>query len=213
MTILEEGNPSDDTIRRWAYNEELFFFGVDEDLVLHRAKYFPLLIELSSDPACPKGGWILSVMDEYILGAIRQHKRPLSEKSRVQAVSSRFVGPIGTEPTTSDLIAMIDSAISEASKYETRELLAWVESLRKRIAFLTGIGAVDREVALQMGDVLMNGICRQLTISIFDQSPTLWVVRGGNGPAKPEIYDELLEIEKHTGKFTWARRFPRRISY
>ncbi|MGI8982503.1 MAG: hypothetical protein ACR2FY_24995 [Pirellulaceae bacterium] len=63
--VLDDADPSPETVRRWAYNDDLVFIEQDEDLILHDTKYVPLLLEFASDPSCPKGGYSLGILEDF----------------------------------------------------------------------------------------------------------------------------------------------------
>jgi hypothetical protein len=46
VTILNDWNPSEETLRRWAFDTTPLLSDQDEDLVLHRREYLPVLIPL-----------------------------------------------------------------------------------------------------------------------------------------------------------------------
>jgi hypothetical protein len=56
--VLNEVNPSDDLLRRWAFDENLLLMDQDEDVILACDEHIPVLCELIADPACPKGDYI-----------------------------------------------------------------------------------------------------------------------------------------------------------
>jgi hypothetical protein len=49
---LDNFGPTTDEVRRWGYDEDMYFIEQDEDLALHSAEYIPILMELSSDVDC-----------------------------------------------------------------------------------------------------------------------------------------------------------------
>lgn len=62
MFELDDWNPTEEILRQWAGDDELLLSGQDEDLVLHRAVYVPLLLEFASDPACVKQEYCLEIL-------------------------------------------------------------------------------------------------------------------------------------------------------
>ena len=65
MPVLNDWNPTDETLRRWAYDEDLELAEQDEDLVLHSAGYVPLLLEFAADPACSKQAYCLGILTYF----------------------------------------------------------------------------------------------------------------------------------------------------
>jgi len=62
---LDNFNPTIDEVRRWGYDENMYFIEQDEDLALHSAEYVSILMELSSDVNCPKNMYCLSILTHF----------------------------------------------------------------------------------------------------------------------------------------------------
>jgi hypothetical protein len=62
---LDEVNPSPEQLREWGYDDDLYLTSQDEDLLLHNVAYLPILLELASDPACPKQYYATSIVYYY----------------------------------------------------------------------------------------------------------------------------------------------------
>ncbi|GGB14537.1 hypothetical protein [Puia dinghuensis] len=62
---LDSFNPTIEEVRRWGYEEDMYFIEQDEDLVLHSAEYISILMELSSDANCPKNMYCLSILTHF----------------------------------------------------------------------------------------------------------------------------------------------------
>lgn len=73
--ILNDVEPSCDLVRRWGFDESLYFIEQDEDLVLHDERYVRVLMELSADATCPKNDFALSVLSYYSQLVILKRKR------------------------------------------------------------------------------------------------------------------------------------------
>src|SRR5262245_7591297 len=52
--IWEWGELTQDVIRTWGYDEELFLLQQDEDLLLYEEEFIPVILELAGDDQCPK---------------------------------------------------------------------------------------------------------------------------------------------------------------
>jgi hypothetical protein len=63
--ILNDADPTCELVRQWGYDENLYFIEQDEDLILHDAKYVPVLMELAADAKCPKNDDTLSVLSYF----------------------------------------------------------------------------------------------------------------------------------------------------
>jgi hypothetical protein len=176
--ILDDWNPSEATIRRWAYDDTILLASQDEDLVLGGKGYFPVLIPLASDPYCPKATYILSIMDFYTMFETLWRDTPTA-------------------------IDVLESALNLAKPSSDEKITAWAALLERRILYKKGIGAVDKTLALQMGQDLLNGISRKCDISIIKESSETWTVRLSVPPY--HLHQEFLNIDKRTGLFQFTR--------
>jgi len=175
--ILEDWNPSEATLRRWAYDEDLYLAEQDEDLVLHHENYLPLLLELAGEPLCPKAKYILACVDAYLgLIVLRDSERDLAIVSKGAAIA-------GQSPS-----AIIGT---------------WGQLLERRLGYRKGIGATSRHQALAMGQDLLNGVRRQSDIFIVAENPDSWEVGLSCSPSGG--FGERLSICKRTGKFVYSR--------
>jgi hypothetical protein len=176
-TILNDWNPSESTLRRWAFDENLFLSEQDEDLVLHRREYLPILIPLADDPSCPKASYILACLDFYLMFLVlRGNDKHLDEVRE-------------------------GAALAELARHES--LHRWAALQRRRLQYRAGIGPVNREQALVMGEELLNGICRLAQISVIEESASSWTVQLSVPPI--HRHKEKLVIDKATGRFVFSR--------
>lgn len=176
-TILNDWNPSEETLRRWAYDENILLADQDEDIVLGHRDYLPVLIPLADDPACPKADYILSSLDFYLMFVVLRGK-----ESQLKEVSE---------------------AIRLAQAAEQTELHDWATLQERRLAYRQGAGPVSRERALTMGQDLLNGICRQGEISIVSENRNSWIVQLSLAPF--HHHREYLNINKASGCFVFKR--------
>jgi len=63
--ILYDVNPLPETVRKWAYDDNVLLLDQDEDLILHGVEYVPLLLEFASDRKCPKREYSLQILDYF----------------------------------------------------------------------------------------------------------------------------------------------------
>jgi hypothetical protein len=77
--ILNDAEPSLDTVRRWAFDERLWLMEQDEDMILADVKYVPLLLELAADPDCPKARYCLSIVEQHCRFILEWRHRHLAE--------------------------------------------------------------------------------------------------------------------------------------
>jgi hypothetical protein len=175
--ILNEWNPSEETLRRWALDEHLYLSEQDEDLALGRPEYLPLLIELADDPSCPKAEYILSSLDFYLM----------------------FLVLRGNESH----VAVVSDAARLAAARKTQEVIQWGHLQERRLRYREGIGPVSKDLALLMGQELLNGICRQASISIVGESESTWEVELSVPPS--HRHKERLSVSKASGRFRFSR--------
>ncbi|WP_061942785.1 hypothetical protein [Collimonas pratensis] len=175
--ILNDCNPSEDTLRRWAFDDNILLIDQDEDLILGRRDYFAILIPLADDPTCPKADYILSSLDFHLM----------------------FVILRGTEFHLRE----VPEAIQLARAGKQRKLHEWAALQERRLAYRQGNGPVNREKALSMGQELLNGICRQAEISISSESSDTWTVQLSVPPS--HHHREYLVINKQDGQFAFSR--------
>jgi hypothetical protein len=64
--ILDDVNPSIETVRRWGYDENIFFIDQDEDLILHDPRYVPILLELAADESCVKAEYAKNILAYFV---------------------------------------------------------------------------------------------------------------------------------------------------
>ena len=168
-----KGEITNEVIRKWAYDENMLLLEQDEDLVAGDREFFPALFEAAEDPECPKGGYAISIMDFYLMFQILK----------------------GDDSS----IPIVEEAIEYCEKSNDKEIKAWKAILEKRILYKKGIGEVDKATALEMGQILLNGICRSSDISIADETCDEWVVELSVPPF--HRHKERIYIDKTTGKF------------
>ena len=180
QVILEYEDVGDldaQTLRRWAYDENLLLMEQDEDLILGCRDFLPILIPFADDVDCPKANYILSSLDFYLMFVV------------LQGVSTQ--------------VEAVYDAISLSKNPRTQELAAWAALQQSRLSYLNGIGETNRAMALRMGGDLLNGICRKGEISISFENNTTWEVQ----LSVPPFYrhKEWLNIDKSSGKFKFNR--------
>ena len=65
FTCLGNVHPTLELVRKWGYDLDLIFTEQDEDLILYSHEYVTVLMELASDPACPKNDYALSILSDF----------------------------------------------------------------------------------------------------------------------------------------------------
>lgn len=176
-TILNDWNPTEETLRRWAFDENILLADQDEDLVLGREEYLSVLIGLADDVSCPKADYILSCLDFFLMFRILRG-------------------------TKSHLVAVREGA-RLATLARTKKVIDWGRLQERRLAYREGTGSVSKDCALLMGQELLNGICRMASISIVCETERTWEVELSVQPL--HRHKERLSISKSSGRFTFSR--------
>ncbi len=92
---LDEINPSPEQLRAWGYDDDLYLTSQDEDLLLHDVAYLPILLELASEPACPKQYYAASIAYTYSqLCVLRKRRSEVEAISAIVEATPRDVDPL-----------------------------------------------------------------------------------------------------------------------
>jgi hypothetical protein len=124
---LDEVNPSPEQLRAWGYDDDLYLTSQDEDLLLHDVAYLPILLELASDPDCPKQYYAASIAYTYSQLCVL-HKR----QAEVEAICAIVeAAPPGADPLVRewrDDVRWIADRLRQprALSADEVERLAWV---------------------------------------------------------------------------------------
>ncbi|MEX6689675.1 hypothetical protein QTN47_19375 [Danxiaibacter flavus] len=106
--FLDKFDPSISEVKDWAYDENLYFIEQDEDLVLHSTKYITALMELASDPNCPKGDYCLSILSYYsqILLAKRLVDEVIKARQQMLEYNLPLIGKV--QKWRTDFLNLVD---------------------------------------------------------------------------------------------------------
>ena len=171
-------SPSPAEIEQWAYDEDAILWDCqDEDLLLHDVDYIPILTALARDPACPKGEYVLGIIDNYL--------RHLTIR-----------GPDTELETVKRGIELVDAN-------KITEWTDWLELLKRRLSYRSDPVPTDRAQALKMGRDLFLGRARSGNVNVVGDNEKSWIVdfTVNHGP-----YRERLHIDKELGVFEWGYR-------
>ena len=178
--LLDEGDPDEAMIRRWAFDPEAELMQQDEDLVLHDWTFAETLLELAANPNCPKAEYILNIWDDFT-----RHHTVHQERSDLDAVRH---------------------ALSFAQRYSShRGIQRWIADQETRLRYVDGVGAVDRATSLSMANALLNGIGRSCKIDILRETDTHFLMELS---VPHGSHKEWLLIDKLTGMFRYSRWWP-----
>lgn len=131
-TILDTFDPTPEQIRLWAYSPNTDFAAQDEDLAVSQALHVPLLIELASDPGCPKRAYILAIVDCMLVNARRTgYNRKLLREAR--------------------------NLVAQSSLPDLR---SWAHDLDELLEYLDGGGTVPHATAQFIAAIAMVGRCQ-----------------------------------------------------
>ncbi len=180
-SYLLNAEPLDEAlVHRWAYDSDAELIEQDEDLLLHDWDYTEVLLAAIADPACPKAGYIMGVWDDFTRSCTI-HKRPAD-------------------------IAAVRDALQKAQGFRGDPWIArWIADQERRLSFVEGVGPVRAEDALQMAEILLNGMSGYRPIAIRCETATTYElelsVPGG-------LHREWLSVDKSSGRFRYSRYWP-----
>ncbi|WP_035614885.1 hypothetical protein [Haloferula sp. BvORR071] len=175
---LDDWNPSEETLRKWAYAENLALADQEEDLILQEEAYLPLLLELADDPACPKADYILSCLDHYLMFRVLLGKEEFD-------------------------LAIVEKGAVLAGRATSGSIRDWGQLQQRRLEYRQGTGPVSRETALVMARDLLIGICRRADLSLVGERDDTWEIELSVPPENR--HRERLSIDKQTGRFSFSR--------
>jgi hypothetical protein len=175
--ILDDWNPSEETLRHWAYHEHVQLADQDADLVLHREDFLPVLLELADDPACPRSSEILSTLDFYLM----------------------FLVLRGSD----EHVEVVKKAVVISGGAKTAQVIAWRQLQERRLQHRAGAGPLTREQALAAAQDLMLGISRVAELTLVGDHPNEWVIELSVPPTNR--HRERLLFEKNSGRFQFSR--------
>lgn len=153
MIFMDEA-PNPESIRRWGYDPCLMFEDVDEDLLLgsDMANYSSLL-QLASDPECPKAKYALSIVSFHVDYEVLYRREELCLRLRQIVTSTTGLDSIaadwwrGFDPLIDRLLNPRSFSKNEASNF-ARRLLCGEElsGPARRTDFKVSIWKVTRYV-------------------------------------------------------------------
>lgn len=141
-------NPTPDDIRKWGYDEDLYFMEQDEDLLLYGLGYVPPLLELAQDPACPKQDYAL-----WILGQFARESALYRRSEQLQGLKKIVTSLQTNEPSVQD----------------------WQNYVDRLLSYQMPPFAVNKQKAWMMAQDLLIGIGRSGQIEVVvGQQPDTW---------------------------------------
>lgn len=144
--ITDNYNPTPDDVRVWGYDEDLYLMEQDEDLLLYRGSYVPVLLELAQDPACPKAFYALLILGHF---------------SRESALRR--------DAATLDVLRRQTQSLHSAQS----EVQAWRDFVRRLLSYQES-ATVDEAKARLMAHDLLLGIGRVGEIGFSGQHDGAW---------------------------------------
>lgn len=173
--IIGSFDPTEEEIRRWAYDPDLLMYVQDEEAILSRRANIPLFIELASDPKCPKRGLIIAIADDYVSNARGgSYDRELLEET------IRLAGA------------------------ETREdINSWSRDLQFLLAYLNGHGPIEIDTARTVCRLIMEGRFRP-AVEIREETLGRWWQFSTWNPHTNGATD-FLYICRDSGALIWSR--------
>ena len=145
--ITNNLNPTQEDVREWGYNKDLYFMEQDEELLLYGMYYVPVLLELIQDAACPKCRCALSILGQF---------------TREAALYRRSDDLSGLEQ------------LSHSSRSNEPSVKEWQDYLSRLSAYQQHPFTVEMEKAWTMALDLLLGIGRVGEVKIGDAQPDAW---------------------------------------
>lgn len=175
--ILNDWNPSEETLRTWAYSKHVELADQDADLVLHREEYLPLLLEFADDPDCPKSSEILSTLDFYLMFLVLRG--------------------------AASYLKIVEKAVALVEHAKTSSVMEWRQLQERRLLYREGVGPLVREQAMAVALDLLIGTARVAELTFVDENPQTWEIQLSVPPF--HRHRERLSIDKATGQFRFSR--------
>jgi hypothetical protein len=127
--VLGTFSPSFDQVRQWAYAPDMRLTAQDEVAAVSSPVYLPVLLELASDPKCPKRQYLLGIVDGYVASA----RNGVYDRK---------------------LLAEIRDLAARSSAADIR---AWASDLGYLADYLDGHGPVSEGTACEIARITMLG--------------------------------------------------------
>lgn len=175
--LLDEGELDDAMIRRWAFDWDAELLQQDEDLLLHDWRFSSTMLNLAADPDCPKAEYVLDIWEDFT-----RHSTAHQVPSDIEAAHKAL-------------------RLAEPHK-DHGGIARWIADQSNRLRCVGGIGEVDRETALWMGDTLLNGRVRSCPIDIVSETTAQFLVQLS---VPHGSHKEWILIDRATGKFRYSR--------
>jgi hypothetical protein len=176
--VLNDWNPSGQTLREWAYNERIQLVDEqDADLILHRPEYLPLLLEFADDASCPRASEILATLDHYLM----------------------FIILRGGEAD----IRIVEKSVALAEAAKTTPLIEWRRLQERRLCYRAGAGPLNEVQAMAAARDLLIGLSRVAALKLADENAETWEVELSVPPH--HHHRERLSFDKVTGAFRFSR--------
>lgn len=168
-----------DNIRAWAYAQDALYSEQDEDLLLRKFPFFPLMLELANDPECPKRLYCLNIM-----------------------AATLQEGGFRTRPAETTALAEL------ADRSALEDVRLFGVFVRRLLSYTRLPFEVDDEKAQAMADDLLatyppspGGIAHAFPRP--PQHPAYWTFRNDDGP-----YATYVHIHRKTGYLVIDRYGP-----
>jgi hypothetical protein len=134
IRILKSGRLTPRIVCIWGYRPELRLMSQDEDLLLHKVEFIPVLLQLADDERCPKRDYAFFILCGFCREKVTRG------------------GEHGT--------AMIRSAWSAIPEPAGGRPAEWHRYVGRLLSYTQPSGSVDKPTARRMAEELLLGIGR-----------------------------------------------------
>ena len=184
--ITDKITPTLEDVCAWGYDEDLFFMEQDEDLLLYGFEYVPVLLQLAADLVCPKR--------EYIFHILCQFCREMFLAGRPENLHD------------------LEQCLGLTSEADEGPVGWWASYVRRLLSYRNRSFAVDKQMALAMGEDLLLGPGRfamvRLTERVLSQWWELSLTTSVPIEMSPSSIREYLYISKTMGVFRYRSYNP-----
>lgn len=174
---IHEGPIDEATVMAWGYDRNLYLCSQDEDLILGaRDEFRGVLARLAMDPACPKAGYCLSIMDfRLMFQVLLKHQ------------------------DAADQIRQTMGYLSGSDRASVRKFIA---ANTLRLELIAGGPVPTQQRAVALGTAALNGVSRKGKITVQDENCS-WIVQLSIQPL--HLHKEWLTISKQSGEYSFRR--------
>lgn len=188
--VLEDWNPSAETLERWAYDVTLRLTSEDEHLVLSRVSHIEQLARFLDDPACPKSRQVARALTRYARELIR--RQLASRDGNVDEHARR---------ASKEELAQLRRLVAADQPSSTLRLNTWKAATARLLTYLEDLPR-DRAAAIEVSrDLLDEELLASIdVVTALTDTGTTWEVSVPSTGQRTEH----IGVRKHDGRIRIA---------